>query len=258
MSTPTLPFIADRAGPMLILRSAVFNTLGLGWTVLCVLATVACVPLPGAAIRTIAYQWMAGVQWLLRHVVGLDYEVRGREHLPSGPAIFAFKHQSAWETVATHLLVRDAAIALKRELIQVPLFGWALQRSGMIGIDRAGGMRALRVLVRGARATFARGASVIIFPEGRRVPVGQHAPHHPGVAALYGQLKRPVVPVALNSGLFWGRRSFVKRPGRIIVEFLEPIEPGLDRRTFSATLQQRLDGASDRLIEEAGGPGPKA
>jgi 1-acyl-sn-glycerol-3-phosphate acyltransferase len=160
--------------------------------------------------------------------------------------------------VATHLLVPGAAIALQRELIQVPLFGWALRRSGMIGIDRSGGMRALRLLVQGARAAFARGASVIIFPEGRRVPVGQHTPYHPGVAALYGQLKRPVVPVAHNSGLFWGRRSFVKRPGRIIVAFLEPIEPGLDRRMFSATLQQRLDDASDRLIEEAGGLRPKA
>jgi 1-acyl-sn-glycerol-3-phosphate acyltransferase len=112
-------------------------------------------------------------------------------------------------------------------------------------------MRALRSLIDGARVAFARGASVIIFPEGRRVPVGQHAPYHPGIAALYGQLERPVVPVALNSGLFWARRSFVKRPGLIVVEFLPPIAPGLDRKTFITTLQQRLDGASDRLIEEA-------
>jgi 1-acyl-sn-glycerol-3-phosphate acyltransferase len=112
-------------------------------------------------------------------------------------------------------------------------------------------MRALRTLVVEARAAVARGVSVIIFPEGRRVPAGEHAPHHPGVAALYTQLKRPVVPVAHNSGLFWGRRSFIKRPGRIVVQFLEPIEPGLTRKAFTAELQQRLDAASDRLIDEA-------
>jgi len=236
---------------LLMVRSAVFNTFGLIWTVLCVLATFVCLPFPGSVIRTISYGWMAGAQWLLRHVVGLDYEVRGRANVPSGPAIYALKHQSAWETVATHLLVPGASIALKQELMQVPLFGWALKRSGMIGIDRAGGMRALRGLVADARAAFARGGSVIIFPEGHRTPPGEHAPYHPGIAGIYNQLGRPVVPVALNSGLFWGRRSFIKRPGCIVVEFLPPIEPGLNRKAFMARLQQQLDGASDRLIDEA-------
>jgi 1-acyl-sn-glycerol-3-phosphate acyltransferase len=253
MLTPTLSAPADRPGPILVLRSAAFNALGLVWTVLLVLAAFVCLPLPGAATRAIARRWMAGVQWLLGHVVGLRYEVRGREHIPPGPAIFAFKHQSAWEAVATHLLVPDAAIILKQELMHVPLFGRALKRSGMIGVDRKGGTQALRAMVVGARAAFARGMSVIIFPEGSRVPVGKHARYHPGVAALYSQLGRPVVPVAHNSGLFWGRRSFVKRPGCILVEFLAPIEPGLDRKVFTATLQTRLDGASQRLVEEAGG-----
>jgi 1-acyl-sn-glycerol-3-phosphate acyltransferase len=244
---------ADRPGPLLVLRSAAFNAAGLVWTVLLVLAAFVCLPLPGAAVRAIARLWMTGVQWLLRHVVGLGYEVRGRDNIPPGPAIFAFKHQSAWETLATHLLVPDAAIILKRELMQVPLFGLALKRSGMIGVDRKGGTRALRSMVEDARAALDHGTSVIIFPEGSRVPVGQHARYQPGIAALYSQLGRLVVPVAHNSGLFWGRRSFVKRPGHIVVEFLAPIEPGLDRKVFTATLQTRLDGASDRLVEEAGG-----
>jgi 1-acyl-sn-glycerol-3-phosphate acyltransferase len=200
---------------------------------------------------------MAGLQLLLRHLVGLEYEVRGLSNMPVGPAIYAFKHQSAWETLVCHLLVRNGAIALKQELVRLPLFGWYLRRSGMISIDRAGGAAALRSLIEGARAAFARGAPVIIFPEGHRIPPGQHRPYHPGIAALYTQLKRPVVPVAHNSGLFWGRRSFVKRPGRIVVEFLEPIQPGLDRKAFTAELQQRLEGACDRLIDEAGGLGPR-
>ena len=253
MSTRTLPARAAGPGPLLIARSAAFNAAGALWTGALLLVALPCLVLPPAATHVVSRIWMAGVQFLLRHLIGLDYELRGRERAPDPPAIYAFKHQSAWETLVCHLLVRDGSIALKQELVRLPLFGRYLRRSGMIGIDRAGGAAALRSLVEGARAAFARGASVIIFPEGHRIPPGQHRPYQPGIAALYTQLKRPVVPVAHNSGLFWGRRSFVKRPGRIVVEFLEPIQPGLDRKAFMTELQQRLEGACDRLIDEAGG-----
>lgn len=253
MSSRTLAHRAAPPGPWLIARSAAFNVAASIWTLALVLVAGICLLLPPAAILSVSRIWMAGVQLLLRHLVGLDHEVRGLSNMPPGPAIYAFKHQSAWETMATHLLLPDAAIALKRELMQIPLFGWCLRRSGMIGIDRSGRVRALRSLVEGARAAFARGVSVIIFPEGHRTPPGRHAPYHPGVAALYLQLGRPVVPVAHNSGLFWGRRSFVKRPGRIVVQFLEPIEPGLDRKAFMAELHARLDTAADRLIDEVSG-----
>ena len=140
---------------------------------------------------------------LLAPLAGLTYEVRGRERIPATPAIFAFKHQSAWETLALHLLLADPAIVLKRELTQIPLFGWYLLHAGMIRIDRGGGARALRTLVEDGRAALARGSSIVVFPEGTRAPVGERNPYHPGVAALYRQLDCPVVPVALNSGLFW-------------------------------------------------------
>jgi len=250
MSSRTLPHRVARASPSLIARAATFNTAASIWTLALLLAAVACLARP-RAILSVSRVWMAGLQFLLRHLVGLDYEVRGLANMPPGPAIYAFKHQSAWETVVVHLLLPNAAIALKQELIQIPLFGWCLRRSGMIGIDRSGGTRALRSLIEGAQAAVARGVSVIIFPEGHRIAPGQHAPYHPGVAALYLQLDRPVVPVAHNSGLFWGRRSFVKRPGRIVVQFLEPIQPGLDRKAFMAELRARLEGTADRLIDEA-------
>lgn len=237
----------------LMARSAVFNAAALAWTLVLLVVVLPTLLMPPAAILAVSRTWMRGVQLLSRTLIGLDYEVRGREHLPHGPAIYAFKHQSAWETLVCHLLVRDGAIALKQELVRIPVFGWYLRHSGMIGIDRGGGTRALRSLVEGARAAFDRGVSVIIFPEGHRAPPGRHSPYQPGVAALYTQLDRPVVPVAHNSGLFWGRRSFVKRPGRIVVEFLRPIEPGLARKAFMGELQQRLEGACDRLIDEAGG-----
>jgi 1-acyl-sn-glycerol-3-phosphate acyltransferase len=251
MSSRTLAHRAAPPGTWVIARSAAFNAAAGVWTLALVLVAVLCLLLPRGAILSVSRVWMAGLQFLLRHLVGLDYEIRGRSSMPPGPAIYAFKHQSAWETVVIHLLLPNAAIALKRELMQIPLFGWCLRRSGMIGINRAGRMRALRSLVDGSRAALARGVSVIIFPEGHRIPPGRHAPYQPGVAALYLQLGRPVVPVAHNSGLFWSRRSFVKRPGRIVVQILEPIEPGLDRKAFMAELRRRLEGAADRLIEEA-------
>jgi 1-acyl-sn-glycerol-3-phosphate acyltransferase len=137
--------------------------------------------------------WMRGVQFLLSRIVGLDYEVRGREY-QNAVAIFAFKHQSAWETLALHLLLPGAAIALKRELTQIPLFGWCLLHAGMIRIDRAGGARALRGLIEGGRTALDRGAPIAIFPEGTRVAPGEHRPYHPGVAAFIAELERRLEP----------------------------------------------------------------
>lgn len=253
MSSPPLAQRVAPPGISVLVRAAAFNVAAAAWTLALIVVVTPCLLLPPGAILAVSRVWMTGLQFLLRHLVGLDYEVRGLANMPPGAAIYAFKHQSAWETLVIHLLLPKAAIALKRELMHLPVFGWCLRRSGMIGIDRSAGMRALRSLVEGARAAFGRGVSVIIFPEGHRIPPGEHAPYHPGVAALYLQLGRPVVPVAHNSGLFWGRRSFVKRPGRIVLQVLEPIQPGLDRKAFMAELHARLDGAAARLIEEAGG-----
>jgi 1-acyl-sn-glycerol-3-phosphate acyltransferase len=207
-------------------------------------------------MRWVARFWMQVLQAVLRLVVGLSYEVRGRERLPAGPAIIASKHQSAWETLIFHVLVPDLAVGLKYELTRIPVFGWYLMRGGAIRIDRGGAARALRSLVDGARAAAARGVSILIFPEGTRRAPEDPPDYKPGVAALYTALDLPVVPVALNSGLFWSRRSFMKRPGRITVEFLEPIPPGLDRRTFMTELQHRIETATARLVAEGSTPGP--
>jgi len=243
---------AERAGfgPMTIARSVAFNLCLWLWTLLMLLAALPWLALPPRWMLAHSRAWMRGVQLLLSRIVGLEYEVRGREHA-NAVAIFAFRHQSAWETLAIHLLLDGAAIALKRELTQIPLFGWCLTHAGMIRIDREGGARALRGLIEDGRAALARGAPIVIFPEGTRVPPGERRPYHPGVAALYRHLDCRVVPVALNSGVFWARRSFVKRPGRIVVEFLAPIEPGLERKAFMAELERRLETATERLDADA-------
>src|SRR6185503_14480681 len=156
---------------------------------------------------------------------------------------------SSWETLAFTKLFPDSAIVLKRELLFIPVVGWAMARAGNIAVARGDGAQALRGLVRQARVAAGEGRSILIFPEGTRVAVGTERPYHFGVAALYRQLGVPVVPVALNSGLFWGRRKWVKRPGRITVEVLEPIAPGLARTAFMDTLRARIEVATARLIE---------
>ena len=235
-------------------RAALFNVLAGLWTLLLMLAM-----LPAAAfvspggMRRFARFWMRGLQALLRVVAGLSYEVRGLENLPDRPVIIASKHQSAWETVFFHLVRVDTVIGLKHELTRIPLFGWYLMIARNIRIDRGGAAKALRSLTQGAKRAVAEGCSILIFPEGTRTAPGAPPDYKPGVAALYKELEEPVVPVALNSGLFWGRQSFVKRPGTITVEFLQPIEPDLERKAFMALLEQRIETATDRLLAAPAG-----
>jgi 1-acyl-sn-glycerol-3-phosphate acyltransferase len=194
--------------------------------------------------------WGRGVMLLLRGTVGLSWEVRGLERLPQGAAIVAMKHQSAWDTLALPLILPDPAVVLKRELLWIPLYGWYAGRASAIPIDRKAGPAALRGMVAAAKAPAKEGRHLLIFPEGTRTAVGQRRPYQPGVAALYRQLGLPLVPVAVNSGLFWGRRAFLKRPGRIVAEILPAIPPGLDRRAALAELERRIEDATARLVAE--------
>jgi 1-acyl-sn-glycerol-3-phosphate acyltransferase len=236
------------------LRSLLFNVVLYAWCTVVVLMLWALIPFPRRTIQAVTRRWMRSVHWLLEAMVGLVHEIRGREHLPPGPVILASKHQSAWDTTIFHCLVENPAYVLKKELLAIPLYGWYLQRVKMITIDREAGPAALRHMLRQTAEVLGMGRSVVIFPEGTRVAPGQRHPYHPGVAALYSRTEAPVVPVALNSGLFWGRRSFLKRPGVIVLEMLPPMPRGLDRRAFMAELERRIEEASARLAAEAGSP----
>jgi 1-acyl-sn-glycerol-3-phosphate acyltransferase len=164
--------------------------------------------------------------------------------------IYAAKHQSAWETVVLALLLHTPVFVLKRELLRLPLLGWYFSKAGCIAVDRSAGMRALRKLRDDAVAAAAGGRSILIFPQGTRVAPGVEHRYEIGVFALYEATGLPVVPVALNSGHVWGRNSWVKRPGRIDVEFLAPIEPGLSRRDF----MERLETAIETRMAELDAP----
>jgi 1-acyl-sn-glycerol-3-phosphate acyltransferase len=234
------------------LRSAVFFTAFYVWGTAMHLIAMFGLVLPMRFAVVCTEIWVQGTLWLLRAVVGIDMEVRGRARLPDQPVIFAAKHQSIWDTLVFVVLLRHPAMVMKKELLWIPIYGWLSRRLEMIAVDRSAGSEAMRSLIRGARAAVAAGRSPVIFPQGTRVhPNGAKRPYQSGIAALYRQLERPVVPVAVNSGLFWARGSFHLRPGTIVLDFLTPIEVGLDRRTFMRRLEDRIETASERLVAEA-------
>lgn len=196
--------------------------------------------------------WARVSFWGLKHIAGLDYEVRGRENLPKGPALYAGKHLSMWETVAAHVLVHHPATVMKRQLLMIPGYGWYARKAQMIIVDRDAGAKSIRTLIASAKARIAEGRPIVIFPEGTRRPMGAEPDYKPGVAALYGALDVPCVPVAHNSALYWPRRGFLRKPGKVIVEFLPAIAPGLKRHDFMAELQRRLEEGTNRLLAEGG------
>jgi 1-acyl-sn-glycerol-3-phosphate acyltransferase len=189
--------------------------------------------------------------WLLKIVCGIKLEVRGREKLPQGACLVAAKHQSAWETFGLIPLFRDPALLMKRELFWIPFHGWFSYKFGMIPVDRDKGPAALRRMVREAKLRVAQGREIIIFPEGTRRAPGAAPDYKTGVVLLYETLQIPCVPLALNSGAFWPRRSLALRPGTIVVEFLDPIPPGLPKGEFLDRLSRSIETASARLLVEA-------
>jgi 1-acyl-sn-glycerol-3-phosphate acyltransferase len=233
------------------LRSFFFN---IGWYVGTTIIAIVGSPIllmPRRCVVAWSLFWIDFCLGWLRLTCRLTHRVGGLENMPAGPVIFACKHQSTWETLAFSRLFPNSATVLKRELLFIPVVGWAMARVGNIAVERGDGAAALRGLVRQAKAAIADGRSIVIFPEGTRTPVGSQRPYQVGTAALYRQLGVPVVPVALNSGLFWGRRQFIKWPGVIDVEVLAAIPPGLRREAFMTTLRDSIEGATKRLVDGA-------
>jgi 1-acyl-sn-glycerol-3-phosphate acyltransferase len=233
---------------MLVLRSLLFNA---GFFGLTALAGVLALPLLTAPRQwTLAVQrgWARVIIAMMRVLCGITLRVEGREHLPAkGPALIAAKHQSAFDTIVWFLLVPDPVYVLKAELFRIPVWGWHARHTRMIGVDRKGGASAMRGMLREAREAAAEGRQIVIFPEGTRVAPGARAPYQPGIVALAGATALPVIPVATNSGRLWGRRSFVKRPGEIVVKVLEPLPAGLTRAELLGALEARIEAAQEQL-----------
>jgi len=194
--------------------------------------------------------WLWVVLKALKYICGVSHEVRGRENIPKDAAIIASKHQSAWETFFLMMTLHDPAFVMKKELLYVPFYGWYVWKSGHIAINRAGGAKSLKMMVAEARKRLDAGRQIIIFPQGTRVKPGHAHKYQAGTAAIYSALDVPVVPVALNSGVFWHKRQLAKQPGTIVIEFLPALPPKMDKREFLKTLEAVIEGKSNSFNPE--------
>jgi len=224
---------------MAAFRSLLFALVFYGGTVPAVLLSFPASLFGTRAVRGCAHAWVRFHRLCARSILGIATRVEGAP--PPGAALIAVKHQSMYETLEIILMLKEPAIVLKRELTQIPLWGWVVRRYGVIPVDRTAGAAALRLMMRAGEAAVAEGRPIIIFPEGTRVPPGSQPPLQPGFAGLYRALKLPVAPVAVNSGRLSPRNSFVKRPGIVTFRFGEVIPPGLKRDAIEAAVHKAIN-----------------
>jgi 1-acyl-sn-glycerol-3-phosphate acyltransferase len=235
----------------IFLRSLVYNVLFYVLLVLWMLIAIPTFVLPRRVFMRVAQAWARSSIWLMGAICNIKVEYRGVEKIPDGPLIVASKHQSMWETFALLQLFDAPLFIYKRELGWIPFFGWYLMKSRMIGVDRDGGMRSLMEMARRAPKEIRSGRQLIIFPEGTRTPVDAAPNYMTGVGQIYASAGVPCIPVALNSGLFWPRRTFMRYPGTLVVEFLDPLPPGLPRKDFIARIRTSIEDATKRLVDTA-------
>ena len=236
--------------PALFVRSLLFNVLFYVNIIVRMIVALPTILLPRSFMLGVLRRYSRSSLWLLRVVCGVTVEWRGREKIPDGACIVACKHQSFWETFALFEVLRDPTYVLKRELMSLPLFGWLARKARMIPIDRGARVAALARMTAAARREIADARQIVIFPEGTRQAPGAAPRYMSGVAYLYSETGLPCVPVALNSGLYWPRRSLLRFPGKVLVEVLDPIPPGLDKRAFLSRLQSVIEEATARLVVE--------
>jgi 1-acyl-sn-glycerol-3-phosphate acyltransferase len=206
--------------------------------------------MPRRACMWVMHVWGVVDTWLLRVICNIKVEVRRRDLMPTGAGLIAPKHQCMFDIFGAFAFLPDPCFVLRKEFMRIPFFGWYAWKAGMIVIDREGQAKALKQMVAAARERLKEGRQVVIFPEGHRGEPGVAGDYKPGVAAIYRQLDTPCTPLALNSGMHWPAHGFLRRPGTIVFEFLEPIPPGLKREEFMRTLETRLETASRALLAQ--------
>jgi 1-acyl-sn-glycerol-3-phosphate acyltransferase len=232
---------------MLALRSLVFSILFYGYFALSAVAAAGISLVSPGSLPPFARFWSRTWLAMYRAVCGVSYEVRGLENVPRGGCLLAIKHQSVWDTCALFAIFERPVFVLKSELMYIPFFGWALARLGCIPVKRGTGRSALDNMVRGTQIALAQDKQVVIFPEGTRTMLGQPANYKTGISHLYTALNVACIPVALNSGAYWPRHSFLRPPGVIRFEVLPAIPAGLDRKEMFDLLVEKIETASARL-----------
>jgi 1-acyl-sn-glycerol-3-phosphate acyltransferase len=229
---------------MTFFRSALFMAWFLIVTTIMAIIFLPLLAAPRKWCVWMARLWAKATLWGLKIFTGTSMRVIGTP--PQGAVLVASKHMSMWDTLGLYLLLDDPGIVLKRELLRIPFYGWYLWKNCAIAVDRGAGADAMRRMIHSATKVLDEGRPILIFPEGTRKKPGVAPDYKPGVVGLYALLKKPCVPVALDSGLYW--QGFFKYPGEITVEFLEPIPPGMKRDAFMPLLQERIETATAALL----------
>lgn len=236
---------------MLFFRSLLFNvvgysTLGIG----CIITSLVGIFSRKATVKMWVYFFLPLLKLALKYIAGVSFEVRGRQYLPKGPALFASKHESALETYILATFIPEAVFVLKKELTYIPVFGWAQSFYGMVAVDRSAGGAAMKGMLRAVKKRIEEKRSVVIFPEGTRVKPGAKSTYKSGLVFLAQNIDVPVIPIALNTGMVWAKKSFLRYSGKVIIEFLEPMPDNLDKGAFMSLLQQRIEDKCCALNKE--------
>jgi 1-acyl-sn-glycerol-3-phosphate acyltransferase len=234
---------------MILLRSSIFMAALVLVTVPYAFIAMASAPFDIHFRQKVIHLWSRMAMWLVRHVLGIDHRVLGRENIPREPSVVLCKHQSAWETIALQFVFPPQAFVLKKELLRVPFFGWGLAQYPIISIDRRAGKDALAQVVEQGRELLRKGFWVVVFPEGTRVPPGRKRRFKSGGAHLAAETGVPVVPVAHNAGEFWRRKAFLKFPGIVTVSIGPPIlTEGLSTIEINSRAQAWIESEMRRLF----------
>ena len=232
---------------LLFVRSSLFLLImvlvTLIWTPVCLLVA----PLPYRQRYWVTQRWNFFIVWLGKVLCGMRYEIRGLENLPDAPAILLSKHQSAWETMGFQLIFPPQVWVLKKELLRVPFFGWGLAMLSPIAIDRSSRRQALQQLVDQGRQRLAAGFYIVIFPEGTRIAPGKRGKYRAGGARLAVQTGTPVLPVAHNAGLRWGKNAFLKYPGMITVSIGPLIQPDDNAESLTRRVEDWIENEMPHL-----------
>ena len=232
---------------MTAIRSLLYVALFYLWTAVVAITATPLLLGPTRWVYAMFHVWGRGVVGLLA-ICGIRVEVRGREFIPTGAALVAPKHQCMLDVFAQFTWLPQSAFVMKKELAWIPWFGWYARKAGAIVIDRDGGAKTMRQVIREGIELFKLGRQVVIFPEGTRKAPGAEPDYKPGIAALYRELGVPVYPVATNAGVHWPAHGFIRRPGIIVFEYLAPIPPGLKRAEFMRILEERIETKSNELL----------
>lgn len=241
---------------ILFIRQILFNLVFYVFTAVCCILYVPFALMPRKIYVVVLRRYFLNVHLIEKYILGLDYEVRGAEHLPppGTPYIAAIKHYSEYETMKLYPIFHDPAIILKKELTYIPFWGWLLMRADMIAIQRGTGDKAMKAITDGAVRIMKNNRPITIFPQGTRVPITATTSEYPykrGVMRMYEATGLPIIPVATNSGYFWPKNAFLKRPGKVIFEILPPITPGQTTAEVLQKLESGIETASTKLVQEA-------